>query len=116
MLRHQHGRQGEELAKQYLEQQGLVFVEANFSCDIGEIDLIMQDQDCLVFVEVKYRTLEHFATILEQIRPAQCQRIRQVAQFYIIKRRLNEHLTPMRFDVVAVVGAINELVWLEDAF
>lgn len=116
MLRHQQGREGEDTARQFLEQQGLTFVEANFSCDIGEIDLVMLDQDCLVFVEVKFRTLEHFATILEQIRPAQCQRIRQVAQFYIIKKRLNEHTTPMRFDVVAVVGAMNELVWLEDAF
>ena len=116
MLRHQQGRQGEDLARQYLEQHGLTFLEANFKCDIGEIDLVMQDQNCLVFVEVKYRTLEHFASILEQIRPAQCQRIRQVAQLYVIQRRLNEHITPMRFDVVAVVGAVEQLYWLEDAF
>jgi putative endonuclease len=116
MLRHQQGREGEDTARQYLEQQGLTFVEANFKCDMGEIDLVMQDQDCLVFVEVKFRTLEHFASILEQIRPAQCQRIRQVAQLYVIQRRLNEHTTPMRFDVVAVVGALEALYWLEDAF
>jgi putative endonuclease len=116
MLRHRQGREGEDTARYYLEQQGLRFIEANFRCDIGEIDLVMQDHDCLVFVEVKYRTLEHFASILEQIRPAQCQRIRHVAQLYVIQRRLNEHTTAMRFDVVAVVGALEQLVWLEDAF
>lgn len=116
MLRHQQGREGEELARQYLEQQGLTFVEANFKCDIGEIDLIMRDRNCWVFVEVKFRTLDDFANILEQIRPAQCQRIRQVAQLYVIQKRLNEHITPMRFDVVAVVDALEQLYWLEDAF
>lgn len=116
MSRKSDGNLGEQQACDYLKQQGLQLVEANFSCDIGEIDLVMQDQDTLVFVEVKYRANENLATVVEQISENQCRRIRQVAQFYLIKAKYNEHLTNLRFDVVAISGFPYELQWLPDAF
>ena len=47
------GYKAEEKALFFLEERGLKVVERNFRCRFGEIDLIMQDNDVLVFVEVR---------------------------------------------------------------
>lgn len=52
------GRRGEYLARLFLEEKGFLFIRANYRTPEGEIDLIMQENDELVFVEVKTRTLE----------------------------------------------------------
>src|SRR5688500_4201664 len=56
----QRGDLGERAAREHLQQLGLKFLTANFSCKEGEIDLIFRDETgtetCLVFVEVKTRT------------------------------------------------------------
>ena len=49
------GQHAESLACRHLETQGLTLIQQNFFTPLGEIDLIMQDQDSLVFVEVRYR-------------------------------------------------------------
>ena len=46
------GGEAESLARTFLEQQGLIFVMRNYRCRTGEIDLIMRDDDELVFIEV----------------------------------------------------------------
>lgn len=55
------GARGEYLARKFLEQKGYVFIRANFHTQYGEIDLIMQENDELVFIEVKTRTLHSAA-------------------------------------------------------
>ncbi len=52
------GRRGEYLARLYLEQKGFEFIRANYRTFHGEIDLIMRENDELVFLEVKTRTME----------------------------------------------------------
>ena len=52
------GEKGEYLARLFLEEKGYVFIRANFRCEGGEIDLIMQENDEIVFIEVKTRTEE----------------------------------------------------------
>ena len=52
----QLGPIGEDVARKYLEDKGLQFIEANFRTKFGEIDLIMKDDEGYVFVEVKTRT------------------------------------------------------------
>lgn len=116
MFRKEIGNQAETEACAYLQQQGLKLVEKNFDCDIGEIDLIMRDGNGFVFVEVKHRANEDFATVVEQITPDQCRRIRRVAQYYLLEKKLNEHVTPMRFDVVTITARPAQLTWLPDAF
>lgn len=116
MSRKDMGNQGEEIARALLERNGLRFVASNYSCDMGEIDLIMRDGDSWVFIEVKCRSNEQFATVVEQITPAQCQRIRRCAQLFLLQQQLNEHVTPMRFDVVAIVIDFDHAQWLQDAF
>jgi putative endonuclease len=53
--RRSQGKAGEELAAQYLERNGLKILERNYRFERGEIDLIAEEGEELVFVEVKAR-------------------------------------------------------------
>ncbi|MBY6063892.1 YraN family protein [Pseudidiomarina sediminum] len=110
------GNAGENDACAYLEQHGLRVIARNYRCPLGEIDVIAQDGEHWVFIEVKTRHDEDFATVVEQISSAQCQRIRRCAQFYLLSRKLDEHQTLMRFDVIAICQQPAQLHWLPDAF
>ncbi|RUO66073.1 putative endonuclease [Pseudidiomarina planktonica] len=116
MSRHQAGTDAETQAIEYLQAQGLTFVQRNFQVGKKEIDVIMRAQERWVFVEVKYRRNESFARVLEQITPQQCQRIRTAARLFLLQQNITEHLTPMRFDVIAIVGEPASIQWLQDAF
>lgn len=101
------GDAGEDRALQYLQQQGLKLVERNFRCKGGEIDLIMQEQATLVFVEVRKRATGKFGGAAASVTPAKQARLVIAAQTFMQRCRI----TPAcRFDVVAIEG--NKLDWL----
>ncbi|WP_113907072.1 YraN family protein [Aliidiomarina celeris] len=106
----------ENTAVRYLQQQGLTLVEQNFRLRDGEIDIIMKHGQFLVFIEVKYRRSGAFADILEQIQPAQLQRVRRSARIYLHLHGYAEHLTACRFDILAITGSPQDINWLQDAF
>ncbi|MBQ3076013.1 MAG: YraN family protein [Clostridia bacterium] len=56
MTHKEFGDRGEYLARLFLEKKGFVFIRANYRSKHGEIDLVMQENDEIVFVEVKTRT------------------------------------------------------------
>lgn len=107
------GRTGEDFACQHLMRQGLNLIERNFLCRVGEIDLIMKDKDCLVFVEVRKRSSTAYGGALASITPAKQKKIIKAAQYYILQRKLNYQL-PMRFDVVAIDD--QAVHWIKSAF
>lgn len=110
------GTHFEARAESYLTQHGLTAVARNYRLNNGEIDLIMRDGEFWVFVEVKYRANSLTEHPLGQIRYAQVQRIRRAAKVYLYSHGLNEYLTPCRFDVVAITGEPDEVIWLPNAF
>ena len=94
------GQQGETLARQYLERKGYAFVQANYRCPHGEIDLIFRDGYCLVFVEVRTRRGRSLGTPEESVTARKRQKLQEVAETY---RQQHEDLPPhWRIDVVAV--------------
>ncbi len=104
------GAHGERQALAYLKQQGLQLVQANFSCKCGEIDLIMRERDCLVFVEVRQRADRAHGGAAASISAAKQRRIVRAAQFYL--QRLGR-TPPCRIDVVAIdAGQLN---WMRNA-
>jgi len=109
------GRANENLAYEYLQQQGLVLVERNYSCRRGEIDLIMRDQDILVFIEVRYRRHDRFGSAMESVNIQKQKRLILTAKHYLLQTR-----TPLnaRFDVVAISGiaADTSIEWVQNAF
>lgn len=94
------GKQGEDLAVQFLKQKGYKILERNFHKRYAEIDIIAIDGDTLVFVEVKTRTSNKFGNPLEGIGLWQQKALRRAALFYkSIHQELPEGL---RIDAVAV--------------
>lgn len=88
----------------------------NFRSRGGEIDIIMLDGDCLVFVEVRCRTTSTFAhPALTVDRHKQRKIVRTAALFAAARPRLAMH--SMRFDVIAVQGPDKrDISWVRDAF
>ncbi|MGI4716853.1 MAG: YraN family protein [Janthinobacterium lividum] len=109
-LRQAQGRQWEQAALLYLRRRGLRQVEENFRCKGGEIDLIMQDGDTLVFVEVRQRADMAHGGAAASITPAKIRRLVRAAQVYLLRFPVTP---PCRFDVVAIDG--EQVAWLKNA-
>lgn len=103
----------EQAAGYYLEQQGYVILQYNYRCRVGEIDLIAQDGDCLVFCEVKYRKNGKAGNPLEAVDKRKQYRIARCAQYYMMEKRLGDDI-PCRYDVVGIEGS--RLTLVKNAF
>jgi putative endonuclease len=112
------GDNTEIIARAYLEEKGLVFQCNNFFSKLGEIDLIMKDDETLVFIEVKFRSSNHFGGAISAISVKKQQKIRKTTAFYLQQSGLNEYNTACRFDVVTLQGNIDKphITWLKNAF
>lgn len=95
------GYQAEEVAEQYLQQQGLKPIERNVHFKTGELDLVMQDKNMLVFVEVRYRKSSHFGSAAETVTHSKQQKLIRTALLYCQKNQIQ---TPWRIDVIAITG------------
>ena len=91
------GRWGEETAAAYLRRRHYTIVAANYRCRLGEIDLIAENRDYLVFVEVKLRKSAAFAEALEFVDRHKQERIRRTAELYLCEHP--EQTKQPRFDV-----------------
>ena len=110
------GRQAEQLAFEFLLGHELRPVARNFHCRGGEIDLIMLDDDCLTFVEVRYRASAAFASASHTVDSHKQRRIIRTAAMFIARHGRFSNYT-MRFDVIAIEGSDGETIeWIKDAF
>jgi putative endonuclease len=110
--RQARGESEEQRACEYLQAQGLSLITQNFSCRMGEIDLIMKHKESLVFVEVRYRKNKEFGGAAASVTRGKQRKIIRTALFYQQKYAPK---SCMRFDVVAIEGD-NELQWIPSAF
>ncbi|UXI01635.1 YraN family protein [Photobacterium sp. TY1-4] len=110
--RRRQGQAYEQLAEQYLHRQGLHPVCRNFQCRGGEIDLIMRDRRCLVFIEVKFRQRPHYGSAAETVNWRKLQRLKRAALFWLQRNGLAAEHTEFRFDVVAIQGTEQHIEWL----
>jgi putative endonuclease len=107
------GAQAEDLACAHLERAGLKLLARNYRCPQGEIDLVMDDRDALVFVEVRYRRTNDFGTPAETVDRRKQARLQAAAGHYLLTHSADR---ACRFDVVAVSGRDVRIDWLRDAF
>lgn len=77
------GTLGEEMARRLLEAQGMHFLEANWHCAIGELDLVMLDRDELVFIEVKTRRGERSGRAEDSVGVAKGKSLLAAAEWYV---------------------------------
>ena len=110
------GVEGETLAATYLEQQGYRILERNFRFDRGEVDLVAEEGEELVFVEVKTRYGEKFGTPEEAMTTKKETLMKKVAEGYLHVHQIDQHAC--RFDVVAItfIGGESRIRLIRNAF
>ena len=96
------GWMGEDAACAYLQNKGMILLSRRYRSLFGEIDLVMQDGETLVFVEVKARAKARPGTGLYAITPAKQKRMLKAAALYLAEHDCN---SPARFDAVEVTAS-----------
>ncbi|MBP6867134.1 YraN family protein [Candidatus Shapirobacteria bacterium] len=98
------GKEGEEIAKKFLEQKGFRLIESNYNNKLGEIDLIMSNKEVLVFVEVKLKVGDKFGSPEEMISKYKLNRIRRIAEsFLMLNPEIKRNFLKYRLDAVCIV-------------
>jgi putative endonuclease len=95
------GRYGEDVAVRHLVESGLVILDRNWRCDIGEIDVVARDGTALVVCEVKTRRGSGFGTPAEGVTRAKAARLRRLAIRWVQEHPVRP--AEIRIDVVAVL-------------
>lgn len=113
------GLKAEKQALRYLKKQGLIPLDRNFACKLGEIDLVMLHNNTLVFIEVRFRSSDHFGSAASTINRQKQQKIRKTAAFYLQKHPKYRFRT-CRFDAVTIYNNDSDtkksLEWIKSAF
>ena len=110
------GDYGESLAVEYLENQGYKIKKRNFHFGkTGEIDIIAEKDDVLVFVEVKYRTNNSYGDPLESITPKKANTLRKTAEGYLFVNDIYDR--DCRIDIIIIDkrGGEPEIQHIENA-
>lgn len=105
------GRYGERVAERHLQQQGMLVLDRNWRCDIGEIDLVARDGCTIVVCEVKARTGVGFGSGLEAVTWDKGRRLWRLAQRWVHENA--EPTVRVRIDVVAVHRAFRGAAHVE---
>lgn len=110
------GDAAEQAAADFLEAQGLHLVARNYRCLRGELDLIAEQGEALVFVEVRLRSRGDFGGGLASVDWRKQQRLIAAAQHFLQQHpRMADR--PCRFDVIALgPGRDTAPAWIRNAF
>lgn len=111
------GDKAEKLALDYLLDKGLKLVEKNYRIKGGEIDLIMKDDQYLVFTEVRYRKNKRYGSGAESVDFKKQARLIKAASSYLQEFAKLAH-QPARFDVISITASDGEfdIEWIQNAF
>ena len=105
------GKEGEQVACEYLRGHGYALIARNWRCRFGEIDIIARDGDTLAFVEVKRRSGSEYGGAEGALTLRKQRRIVAAAGMYLAQC---ESDLPVRFDLVAIEEG--KLSLLKNAF
>lgn len=96
------GQLGEDHAAAYLRSNGLHIIERNWRYRGGELDIVAQDRETIVFVEVKTRTTERHGLTAQAVTLAKQVKLAKAAQIWLDLHQSWQ--TPCRFDIICLVG------------
>lgn len=94
------GTKSEQIAEELLKEKGFKLICRNYRFGRGEIDLIFNDSDILVFVEVKSRRTDQYGEPEDAITISKRRQIRKVAEGYLWENNIEN--VECRFDVVTI--------------
>lgn len=112
----QRGIAAEQFVAQELTKNGFTVLERNYRCRLGEIDIIVQKNDLLAFVEVKMR-VKHYGDLSELVNQVKQAKIIKAASHFIATHPEYQEMSH-RFDVALLHEAINDkqLTYIPNAF
>lgn len=113
MNKRRTGTKYEDIACDFLKEQGIEILERNFRSRFGEIDIVAKEGETLLFIEVKYRSGRGSGAPEEAVTPRKMKTIRFVSLHYLMKHECSEDV-PVRYDVVAIEGS--EIRYIKNAF
>ena len=116
--RQQKGRHFEAAALQFLQARHMQLISKNYRCRLGEIDLIVQDGETLVFVEVRYRRNSSHGPAFATVDARKQFKVRNAARHFLHCHKQYWELT-CRFDVLGIeAGSKGRPVidWIANAF
>ncbi len=108
------GQAYEAAAEKYLQGCGLVIIERNFQVRGGELDLIMRDDNTIVFVEVRYRQSQQYGHAAETVTPTKMKKLVKAANLWLMKQGLSVYSTDFRFDLVAIHQQGKQIEWIKN--
>ncbi|OGT63714.1 MAG: YraN family protein [Gammaproteobacteria bacterium RIFCSPHIGHO2_12_FULL_45_12] len=114
---HTIGQQFELEAYQFLHERGLRLLARNYHCYFGEIDLIMRDQQDLVFIEVRSRHHTQYGSAIESVTQHKTRKIIKTAGHFLMKKNWTDKMN-CRFDVIAISPKNGQMTieWIKNAF
>ena len=109
------GKFGEELAAEYLQNNGYTILETNWTFQKAEIDILAQKDNVLAVVEVKTRTSIDFGLPQDFVKPKKIQLLVKAVHAYVTENDIDSEV---RFDIIAIRkdGQGFEIEYLTDAF
>ncbi len=113
----QIGNAAESLACDYLQERGLKLLIRNYRAPYGELDLVMQDHDHIVFVEVRFRRHHRYGSGADSVTASKRDKLTKTALYYL-QQHPKQAKHPVRFDVISLSvtdGQVN-VEWIKDAF
>ena len=111
----QLGKKGEQLAVDFLIENGYDIVERNYRFNKAEVDIIAQKEDVLAIIEVKTRSTKDFGNPQDFVKPKQIKNLVKAVDEYVTVNNLE---VDVRFDIIAIVKEEKQfnIEHLEDAF
>lgn len=110
------GQHGEQRAAQFLQSLGYTIVDRNYRYPRGEIDLVAQDKETIVFVEVRTHRSQEFGNPLASVNKRKQRQIAMTALHYLSRFHLHDRAA--RFDVIGIMGEGDtaQLTHIKEAF
>lgn len=108
------GKYYEEYVSRYLTTQGLDLIAQNSVSRLGEIDLIMRDNSCLVFIEVRYRKNALYGDAQSTVTASKQHKVILAAYYWMQLQKIDVEQSEFRFDVCAITG--KKFDWIKNAF
>ncbi len=99
--RHVTGKEGEQVATEFLKYLGYEIIERNFQTRQGEIDIIAKDKEEYVFIEVKTRKNKNYGEPIDAIDKRKIEHMKGAIRYYLYIHQLENEL--IRIDVIEVL-------------
>lgn len=105
--RHITGKEGEEIATEYLSQNGYKILNRNFNTKQGEIDIIAKEKEEYVFIEVKTRRNKEYGEPIDAIDKNKIKHLKKAIKYYLYINKLENKF--IRIDVIEIKYIKNKI-------